>query len=281
MGPSSGRAGPAAPCYHAASLTAPDTYDPELYDLFNPHDRDDSDVNFYRELALESGGPVLELGAGTGRTLIPIAQAGVEIHGLDTSPRMLEALRQRLQAEPPELRALVHVDEGDMRDFDLDRRFAVVQIPFRGFLHNRTREDQLGCLERCREHLQPSGVLAFSVFHPSIEIMGASAGAFSGVWRWRGERPAPDGGRVVMSECTSYDTPNQTLSARLRYEKFDPRGRLEFAHLHCLELAYLYPGDIRSLLDSAGFVDVHIEGGFDGAPFTDDRQELIVRARRP
>jgi SAM-dependent methyltransferase len=262
-------------------LTAADTYDPELYDLFNPHERDDNDVGFYRDLAVESGGPVLELGAGTGRTLIPVARAGIEIHGLDTSPRMLEALRQRLETEPDEVRARVHVDEGDMRDFELDGRFAVVQIPFRGFLHNLTRRDQTRCLERCRQHLQPSGVLAFSVFHPSIEIMGESAGAFSGVWRWRGERASSDGGRVVMSECTSYDTPNQRLSARLRYEKFDSRGRLAFAHLHCLELAYLYPGDIRGLLDGAGFVDVDIQGGFDGAPFTDDRQELIVRARVP
>ncbi len=256
----------------------PDTYDPELYDLFHPHDREDSDVAFYRELAADRGGPVLELGAGTGRTLIPIARAGVEIHGLDTSPRMLAALRQRLQTESDEVRARVHIDEGDMRDFSLDRKFEIVQIPFRGFLHNLTREEQLKCLRGCRSHLDPAGVLAFSVFHPSIEIMGANAGAFSGVWRWRGERPTSDGGRVALSECTTYDTPNQRLSARLRYEKFDGRGRLEFAHLHCLELAYLYPGDLRGLLGEAGFGEVDIEGGFEGAPFTDDRQELIVRA---
>lgn len=258
-----------------------DTYDPELYDLFHPHEREESDVAFYCELARERGGPVLELGAGTGRTLLPIARAGTEIHGLDTSARMLASLRERLAKEPAPVRALVTIAEGDMREFVLDRRFCVVQIPFRGFLHNRTRDEQLRCLRACRQHLVPGGVLAFSVFHPSIEIMGANAGAFSGVWRWRGERPTPDGGRVALSECTTYDTPNQLLSARLRYEKFDARGRLEFAHLHGLELAYLYPGDIRGLLGEAGFGEVDIEGGFDGAPFTDDRQELIVRARAP
>jgi SAM-dependent methyltransferase len=258
-----------------------DTYDPALYDLFHPHDREESDVAFYRDLARERGGPVLELGAGTGRTLLPVARAGVEIHGLDTSARMLAALRERLEGEVEEVRARVTIAEGDMREFSLDRRFAVVQIPFRGFLHNRTRAEQLRCLRACLDHLEPGGVLAFSVFHPSIEIMGANAGAFSGVWRWRGERATPDGGRVALSECTIYDTPNQLLSARLRYEKYDPQGRLEFAHMHGLELAYLYPGDLRGLLAEAGFGDVEIEGGFDGAPFTDDRQELIVRAVAP
>lgn len=258
-----------------------DTYDPVLYDLFHPHEQEDSDVAFYRDLARERGGPVLELGAGTGRTLLPIARAGVEIHGLDTSPRMLEALRERLAAEPEPVRARVKIAEGDMRAFSFQRRFPVIQIPFRGFLHNRSRDEQLRCLRACLDHLEPGGVLAFSVFHPSIEIMGANAGAFSGVWRWRGERATADGGCVALSECTTYDTPNQLLSARLRYEKFDPRGRLEFAHLHGLELAYLYPGDIRSLLAEAGFGAVEIEGGFDGAPFTDDRQELIVRASAP
>lgn len=256
-----------------------DTYDPDLYDLFNPHEQEGTDVDFYRELAAKSGGPVLELGAGTGRTLLPVARAGVEIHGLDTSRRMLDALRERLKNEPEPVRARVSVGEGDMREFELERRFAVVQIPFRGFLHNLTRADQLQCLRTCRAHLQPGGVLAFSVFHPSIEIMGANAGAFSGVWRWRGERIASDGGRVALSECTTYDTPNQRLSARLRYEKFDASGRLEFAHLHCLELSYLYPGDLRGLLAQAGFGEVEIQGGFDGAPFTDDRQELIVQAQ--
>jgi SAM-dependent methyltransferase len=259
--------------------TSPDTYDPELYDLFHPHGRDDSDVVFYRELALETGGPVLELGAGTGRTLLPIARAGIEIHGLDTSTRMLAALRRRLLDEPEPVRARVFVGEGDMRAFALERRFAAVLIPFRGFLHNLSRDEQLACLRACRSHLAPGGLLALSVFHPSIEITGA--GAFSGVWRWRGERSTADGGRVALSECTSYDTARQRLSARLRYERYDATGRLSSAHLHCLELSYLYPGDLRALLVEAGFGEVDIRGGFDGGPFTDERQELIVRARVP
>jgi SAM-dependent methyltransferase len=261
-----------------------DTYDPEIYDLFHPPDRDDgeeSDIRFYRELAEQTGGPVLELGVGTGRTLLPVARQGHEIHGLDSSPRMLDALRKRLESEPEEVRRRVKVLEGDMGAFELPDRFAMIQIPFRGFLHNVTRAAQLGCLRACSDHLLDGGVLAFSVFHPSLEFMGQNSGALSGVWRWRGERPFPSGGFVTLSDCTSYDTVHQRLSARLRYERYDSAGRLQFAHLHRLELAYLYPRDIQALLRECGFVEIAIEGGFDGGPFTDDRQELIVHARKP
>lgn len=257
-----------------------DTYDPRLYDLFHPPDAEDSDIAYYLGLARETGGPVLELGVGTGRTLLPIARGGVEIWGLDTSQRMLDALRERLGGEADGVAGRVRVLEGDMRSFALDQRFALITIPFRGFLHNTTRDDQLACLRACHAHLTDGGVLAFSVFHPSLEFMGQNTGALSGVWRWRGERPLPDGGRVTLSDCTTYDTVNQRLSARLRYDAWDADGQLRRAHLHSLELAYLYPGDIRSLLTAAGFVDVAIEGGFDGGPFTDERQELIVRCHR-
>lgn len=257
-----------------------DTYDPGIYDLFNPLEASASDVAYYVSVARREAGPVLELGAGTGRTLLPVARAGIAITGLDTSPRMLASLRARLGDEPPEVRSRVTVQEGDMRTFRSEDPVAVVQIPFRGFLHNVTRDDQLTCLATCRENLRPGGVLTFSVFHPSLEFMGKSSGDLSGVWRWRDERPHPDGGRVTLSECTTYDTPEQRLSSRLRYDHWDARGDLVRSHLHMLELAYLYPGDIRERLAEAGFGSVEIAGGFDGAPFDTDGQELIVTARR-
>ena len=258
-----------------------DTYDPELYDLFHPPQAEDSDIALYQQLARESGGPVLELGVGTGRTLLPIARDGVSIVGMDTSPRMLEALRQRLAGEAAEVRERVRIETGDMRDFSLEERFSLITIPFRGFLHNQTKGDQRACLRACHRHLCSGGALAFSVFHPSLEFGRDDDALVSGVWRWRGSRERADGGHVDLSECTIYDTEQQRLSARLRYEAYDARGRLEYAHMHRLELGYLYPTDIRGLLGEMGFVDVQIEGGFAGAPFAEDAKELIVRARRP
>jgi SAM-dependent methyltransferase len=257
-----------------------DSYDPLLYDLFNPPDTDDSDIQLYRKLARETGGPVLELGAGTGRTLLPVARDGHEVHGLDTSERMLDALRTRLAAEPAAVQERVHVRTGDMRAFEIPTSFALIQIPLRGFLHAVTRDEQIATLHNCARQLLPGGVLAFSVFHPSLEMQGPEP-ATQGLWRFAGERAHPDGGRVVASEVRHYDTEAQRLSLRLKYERFDATGLLVSSHYHPQSLAYLYPTDLRELLPEAGFDQVEITGGFDGAPIADDGQELIVRARRP
>src|SRR2546425_8282842 len=85
--------------------------------------RDRQDVSFYVEAAKESGGPVLEVGCGTGRVLIPTARAGIDIVGLDFSTHMLEVCRERLKAEPSAVQSRVQLVPGDMRNFRLPRKF--------------------------------------------------------------------------------------------------------------------------------------------------------------
>src|SRR5262245_22537391 len=124
----------------------------DLYDHVIPY-RDRGDVAFFVGAAQESGGPVLEIGCGTGRVLLPTARAGVSITGLDASPSMLAICRRRVAAEPEAVRARIDLVEADMRSFQLGRRFALATIPFRPFQHLLTLVDQLNCLLRIREHL--------------------------------------------------------------------------------------------------------------------------------
>ena len=123
-------------------------------------------------------------------------------------------------------------------------------------------------------------MLALNVFHPCLEIMGLSHGALTGVWRWTGEHAHVRGGVIVVSEATRYDPGRQCLFARQKYEHFDAAGHLLSSSYFPLELAYLYPGDLRDLLATAGFRDIRLDGGFDGQPIGSDRDELVVRARR-
>jgi SAM-dependent methyltransferase len=254
-------------------------YDPLIYDLF--HDPAAADVQFYTDLARQSGGPVLELGVGTGRTLLSIARSGIEIHGLDVDPSMLDALRRKLDDEPTSVAERVQVFSADMRQFSLPHRYAAIHIPFRAFLHNVDAAAQVDCLRACFDHLRPGGQLAFNVFHPSLEVMSRNHGALGGVWRWTDERILSDGRRILLSFATTYDTPAQKLSSRHRYEVYSASGVLERTHLLSLELAYLYPADVRERLASAGFVEVRIDGGFGGGPLSRDGDELVVRALRP
>jgi len=121
------------------------------------------DVPFYVELAREAaltGQAVLELGCGTGRVTIPIAQAGVEVVGLDNAPAMLNVARRKATTAGVDVRWVA----ADMRSFKLEQRFGLVIVPFRSFLHLLTDADQRACLERIHEHLLPGGRLALNFF---------------------------------------------------------------------------------------------------------------------
>ncbi|MBO0723689.1 MAG: class I SAM-dependent methyltransferase, partial [Blastocatellia bacterium] len=118
----------------------------EFYDHVTPyHHR--QDVDFFVELARQSAGPVLEIGCGTGRVLIPTARAGGEITGLDLSSSMLAVCREKLALEPPEVRERVRLMMGDMREFALAREFSLITLPFRPFQHLITTDDQISCLK--------------------------------------------------------------------------------------------------------------------------------------
>src|SRR5215467_1386169 len=112
----------------------------DLYDYVVPYQAR-QDIDLFVEAARASGGPVLEVGCGTGRVLIPTARAGIHIVGLDLSPGMLDICRKRLLEEPEAVRSRVRLVLGDMRNFDAGQKFKSVTIPFRPFQHLTTVED--------------------------------------------------------------------------------------------------------------------------------------------
>src|SRR5262245_30094784 len=101
-----------------------ESYDPEIYDLVVPGTLR-GDVEWYTRQARQSGGPVLELGAGTGRVTIPIAEADIPVTALDADRSMLAALRRKVARLPLGVQQRVSIVEGDMRSYDLRERFAL------------------------------------------------------------------------------------------------------------------------------------------------------------
>jgi hypothetical protein len=193
---------------------------------------------------------------------------------------MLDRLRQKAAALGPDVQDRISVVHGDMRAFTAAVPCALAIIPFRALLHNLTRDDQLATLRCAHAHLLPGGELALNVFHPSLEYMAANAGASAGAWRWRGTRKLPGGGFVVYSEASRYDTVMQGLHSMIRAEEFASDGALQRTHMMNLELAYLYPADIKGLLSDSGFELLRLSGDFAGRPFERDGDELVVEARR-
>ena len=177
------------------------SYD-QIARLYDPWSRSVvEDVAFYVEECVRSGGPVLELGVGTGRIAVPVAAAGVPIVGVDLSAGMLDVARERASL------AGVSVDLrlGDMRDPPVDGTFPLVIIPFRSLLHMETDRDRRTVLRVVAGLLAPGGRFVFDVFTPGADDIADTHG------RWLEREPG-------IWERADWDEGTRTLILRVRVD---------------------------------------------------------------
>ena len=250
----------------------------EFYDHVVPY-AERPDVSFFVQAAQESGGPVLEVGCGTGRILIPTARAGIDITGLDLSPSMLAICRVRLLDEPEQVRNRVRLIQGDMRAFDLPQTFQLVTLPFRPFQHLTTVEDQLACLACIHRRLAPGGKLILDLFNPSLTFLTSDT-----VGQEQGEEPEfslPDGRRVTRrSKIVARDYHNQVNHVELIYYIAHPSGRQERL-VHAFPMRYLFRFEAEHLLIRAGFEVEQLYADYDQSPYGSKYPgELIFVARK-
>jgi SAM-dependent methyltransferase len=250
----------------------------DLYDLIPPY-RERSDLTFYVDTARETGGPVLEVGCGTGRVLIPTARLGIDIVGLDLSPSMLDMCRKRLSQEPEEVQARARLIEADMRDFNLGETFRLVTIPFRPFQHLTTVEDQLSCLECVHRHLMEGGRLVFDIFNPSLEVLTRED--VGEEIRDEPDFVMPDGRRVVRyHRFVSKDRFHQINQSELIYDVTYPDGREERL-VHTFPMRYLFRFEAEHLLVRSGFKVEYLYADFEKNPYGSKYPgELIFVAKK-
>jgi SAM-dependent methyltransferase len=234
-----------------------------------------NDVPFWLSLAEEAKGKVLEIACGTGRVLLPLARAGVQVTGLDVSDTMLGVARRKLAEEPPEVSARVTLVRGDMTQFELGKQFDLVIIPFSAFQVLRTRADQRACLERCRTHLKPGRRFAIDVFNPDLGRLTRPQPVQEGPEEFAG----PGGEAVRWSGQTEYDLATQTLRSRWRYERTAAGGETTISE-HLLELHYFFRFEMEWMLEACGFEIEALYGNFERSEFSADSPELIFVARR-
>jgi SAM-dependent methyltransferase len=218
-------------------------YDPiaRLYDPWSSSVIED--ISFYVEEALAAGGgPVVELGVGTGRIAIPTAMAGVQLIGVDSSPEMLAVCLER--ANEAGIADRLDLRLGDLRRPPVDERVGLVTCPFRAYLHLGDDEERLEALQAARELLRPDGRLVFDVFAPSREDVEETHG------RWIEREPGID-------ERADWDLSAQTLTLSVR----GPGGE------STMVLAWLEPERWHSLLAEAGFEVTACYGWFDRRPY--------------
>ncbi|MEL7185912.1 MAG: class I SAM-dependent methyltransferase [Pseudomonadota bacterium] len=227
--------------------------------------RDSSgDTAFYRSMLEEVGGPLLELGCGTGRVLLNSARTGEECIGLDASTEMLEVLRQK---NLPENVELVH---GRIEDLDLgDRRFRLITAPFRTMQHVLDPQSQLAALENIRRHLAPGGVFAFDVFDPNLSAIAVEDEPeyLDATFDYQGDEM-----RRYVSVVRDHSTQVQTVTFRFEGDNADLNGSTQ------IQMRWYYRYEIEHLLARAGFEDVTFFRDFDRTPWSSGG-ETVVCAR--
>jgi SAM-dependent methyltransferase len=232
-----------------------------------------AEVDFYVDLARRSGGPVLEIGVGTGRIAVPTARAGIDVVGVDFSQEMLKAARSRLKGRLPGRLELV---EADMRTLDLGRRFKLVTIPARTLLLATTPDDQRATLDAARRHLAPGGRLALNVFVPDQQMLDDDSQT---PFFWDEIVNPANGRRCLLWALDRFDTDAQTNDGLQIIEELDQAGVVTRKVYLDVRLRYLFPRELGLMLRRAGLRIIDEFGDFKGAPFDASSSEYVVVCR--
>ncbi len=223
-----------------------------IAELYDPWSRSvTEDVAFYVAEACQTGGPVVELGIGTGRIAIPIAQKGVQVIGVDSSREMLAACRRRAQEEG--VTELLDLRLGDLRAPPIDAPVPLVICPFRSYLHLADDGERVEALTAARAALAPGGRLVFDVFAPKPDDIEETHG------RWLEREPG-------IYERAEWDENARTLTLSVR----GPSGAATMG------LSWISREEWQRLLEETGFTVEACYGWFDRSPYRSGEDMIFV-----
>ena len=231
-----------------------------FYDA-NYEDQQIGDVEFYVDLAQTVDGPVLEVGCGTGRIYLELLRAGVDAYGIDISDEMLATLEQNAA----EADLTPSVRQADMVDFTPARKYELIIVPFRTFLHNVTTAEQTAPLRQFRKALMPGGRLALNFFVPSFDVICETYGGpkTNTVVHQGHEYVVTDVSRII-------DEVEQIVETERTIERDG-----EVVQTATFQLALLSKSEFELLLEATGWSDWTGYGGFETQPLEDGAREMV------
>jgi SAM-dependent methyltransferase len=262
--------------YNAAMKNDPIPTDPyakiaDLYDL--EHADYDEDIDFYTGFVESTGGPVLELGCGTGRLLVPIAAAGFPVTGVDSSATMLDRARNRVEGYG--LQRLVTLHQASMTEADTapGGPFGVAIIALNGLMHLVTGAAQRAALRAIHQALDPRGQLLIDLPNPTPDMLRAFDHSFTHEGTWF----TGDGTRIDKMAARRLFPASQTVQTDLWYDQTAPKGEVRRT-VTSYPMRYLYRAELELMLELAGFVEWQLYGSYDLDPSDDPADRLIAAA---
>ncbi|HEX2172978.1 MAG TPA: class I SAM-dependent methyltransferase [Dehalococcoidia bacterium] len=243
-----------------------------LYDL--EHDAFTADLDFYRPLADRTGGPILEVGCGTGRVAVALAAAGHTVIGLDPSPAMLDRARRRGAGLPPGALTLL---EGRLTDLPPAGPVRLAIVPLNTWSHLTEPGEPAAALERLVAWLAPGGTLAIDLATPDLGLIGQPDDQVRLVWT--GTDPVT-GETVLRLESRRTDEARQVQRVTVIYDRIGEDGVCRRV-VSAFDQRYTFPGEITALVERSGLIVHNVFGGYDLAPPETGSERLIVLAGRP
>jgi SAM-dependent methyltransferase len=257
--------------------------DAALYDHEYRRRRDD--LRFYRALAAERGGPVLDLACGTGRLMLPLLRDGHAVVGVDHAPAMLARAAAKIARLPAAARARALLVRADLRRFAFRRqarapaahtrwpapvRFAFAVAAFHSVQHLVADGDLLAFLRAARRAIAPHGWLAFDVFAPDRRFLERDQ---ERRWERTQLNDPTTGARLIYTVNQRFDPRRRTLLMRIHYLPVDGRGRaVGPERVQRLCHRQLSVAEVRALLDRAGLRLIASWSDFAGSPLRNDRE---------
>jgi SAM-dependent methyltransferase len=236
----------------------------------------EGDVEFYADLARRSGGPVLDVGCGTGRIAVALAEAGVEVVGLDLSAPMLRIAERKRAGLPADVARRLTFVRADMTHFTLEQTFPLIVTPSRSFQFMRTSAAQRSALASMRRHLRPDGALVLDLFDPRLEwcVPGSAANEprRSGIIR------NPVSGLDVRVEVIERmpDPMRQLIDEVWRYTELDESGGEGRTATERLVLRWTLRSEVRHLAELEGFAIEAEYGDFRGGLPAYGREQVWI-----
>lgn len=229
------------------------------------------DLDLYRALAARACGPVLELGCGSGRVAIALAEAGHAVHGIDTSKAMLDVARDKLSGR----NLPVTFGEEDMRRFGCRSKFGLVFCALDTLLHLQSPRDLRDTLVSARRVLEPGGLLAFDIVNPAPDLLAMG----DGMVRRQSTFAGPGNTEVTHFVSWEIDPAAQTVDTTHFYDWMSDEGSVR-RRTTSFRLRYLKHAEAQDALRAAGFSEVELYGSAQLDPFEPDSDRMIFVASK-
>jgi SAM-dependent methyltransferase len=267
--------GPLEPAGRAGEVLAR-FYDLDLED-------DPGDLDLYLALAQRTGGPILELGAGTGRLAVPLAAAGYQVTAVDHDPAMLARAQERAQAaglaHHGGHRGGLNFVEADLLALDLPagRSFGLAFIALGSILLLATRDRQRAAFQVLARHLAPGGVAAVDAWLPAVDDLAG----YDGRLALENVRQDPETGRLVAKLTSArHDAAGQQVTLTTIYEA-GRQGQAPDRWLRTDRLRLLSVDELVVFAKDAGLVVERVAGSYDLDPIGPGSERAILIAARP